>query len=728
MTKKVELLSPCGGFDRLQSAISAGCDAVYLAGKRFGARAFADNFDDEEIINAIKLCHLYNVKVYVTINTIIYEDEIDDAVKYVDFLYLNGVDAIIIQDLGLASILHNRYSDLPLHASTQVNCQTVEDCIALKKLGFSRIILGREVSIDIIKEIREKVDIEIEVFVHGALCVSYSGNCFVSSLEGGRSGNRGRCAQICRLKHQFNGEEKYYLSPKDLSTISFLEEIYPYVDSLKIEGRMKSKEYVYYVTKAYKQKIMGLNYQDDLEKSKIAFNRMSTKGFILNESNDDLVNFDSCNHLGVLIGKVVDYIDRKGSIFTSLICNQELQVGDSLRITSNESYDAVIVNEMYVDNKLVKKTSSGEKVYIKLHKKMKKGSLVYITKREENDFSLPKIEITGKCYIDFDKNLCLEISDGKNIASGICQTEISEKNFEETFKTQILKTGSTPFLFSNLDVNAKNYYVSIKEINALRRDLLCDLQKMRENKYNRKTINTEEVILSASDNTHNYKEYSIIVSNEKQLEKVLSVNKDIDFELYFRNKLQTKGRYVLPRVNNNKNYDYNCVSSSIGKVTEVSSVYMNVVNSYTIRVLEHLGFSKIGLSIELSKENIIKMLQGYKSRYHKIPKCEVMVYGYYQLMYMKYCLVNKTYNEKKLHCQRCHKERLMLSDHPLFGDELCHMSLLSKNSINLSIYLKELKEIGISSFLYDYTIETEEEIKKLSEYNEFSLSYGFYKK
>ena len=232
MKRNTEILSPAGDFDSLRAAISGGCNAVYLAGKMYGARSYAKNFTPDELIEAVKLCHLYNVKVYVTCNTICYEKEIEEVCKYIDFLYENDVDAVIVQDIGLASIIKHRYPNMDMHASTQINAQTLEDVKVLKRLGFSRVILGREVTIDEIKRISENVDIELEVFIHGALCISYSGNCYFSLLEGGRSGNRGKCAQPCRKIHTFNGKEKYFLSPKDLCTIDYVKEIPKYVDSL----------------------------------------------------------------------------------------------------------------------------------------------------------------------------------------------------------------------------------------------------------------------------------------------------------------------------------------------------------------------------------------------------------------------------------------------------------------------------------------------------------------
>ena len=210
--KKVELLAPAGNMDSLKAAVMAGCDAVYLGGVLFGARAFAGNFTNEEIVYAINYAHLYGVKVYVTINTIIYDSEVERFLDYVRFLHKNNVDAVIIQDIGMFDLLRKKFPNLELHASTQMNIHNYDGALLAKKLGFKRVVMARETPIDVIKKIKEEIDIEIEVFIHGALCVSYSGECLLSALVGKRSGNRGTCAQICRKKYDFYDDDKNKLN------------------------------------------------------------------------------------------------------------------------------------------------------------------------------------------------------------------------------------------------------------------------------------------------------------------------------------------------------------------------------------------------------------------------------------------------------------------------------------------------------------------------------------
>ena len=310
----MELLSPVGDFESLKAAILGGCDAVYLGGKLFGARAFSNNFNNEELIEAIKYAHLYGVKVYVTVNTLIYENEVDKFMNYVDFLYKNNVDALIIQDIGMMDLIRKTFPLLELHASTQMHIHNLEGVKLVESLGLKRAVLARETPIELIEEIKKNTNIELEIFVHGALCVSYSGQCLFSSLIGNRSGNRGSCAGSCRQKYNLLVDNKkinkdnYLLSCKDLCTIEDIGKLIDIgVDSFKIEGRMKSPSYVYLVTKLYRQAIdsyvSGKEVKIDLTELKKIFNREYTKGFLFNENN--IVNEYRPNHLGIGIGKVI---------------------------------------------------------------------------------------------------------------------------------------------------------------------------------------------------------------------------------------------------------------------------------------------------------------------------------------------------------------------------------------------------------------------------------------
>lgn len=251
-TELPELLAPAGSMEALFAAVEAGADAVYLGGRLYGARAFAKNFDEEEIRTAVRYCHLYGVRVYVTVNTLLFDKELSDALRYLHFLYEAGVDAIISADLGLISLARRHLPDLEIHASTQMSLHNTEGVRFAEELGVTRAVVARECSLSDIRAIVDESPLQIEVFLHGALCVCHSGQCLFSSLVGGRSGNRGECAQPCRLP--YNGKDRYPLSLKDLSLSGHVRELIDLgVSSLKIEGRMKSPAYVYGVTSIYRR-------------------------------------------------------------------------------------------------------------------------------------------------------------------------------------------------------------------------------------------------------------------------------------------------------------------------------------------------------------------------------------------------------------------------------------------------------------------------------------------
>ena len=367
---KKELLSPAGNFESLKAAIHNGCDAVYISGQNYGARKFANNFTLEELKEAIDYAHLYDVKVYITINTLIYESEINNFLDYVKTIHKYGVDAVIMQDIGMIDLVHKIYPDLEIHASTQTHCHNQETINFLESLGVKRIVLARELSLNEINNI--KTNLEKEVFIHGAICISYSGECLASSMILNRSGNRGECAGICRLPFELyennkkvKTEGKYLLSAKELSSINNLKQILDSdIKSLKIEGRMKSPEYVGYVTKIYR-KLIDLYYEDkemiitedELKKLYLLYNREFTKGFINNEDKKDIVNIKNPNHQGIPLGQVLS-INKK----IKIKLEEELTQNDGIRFSNNKG---MMVNFIYNDKGLlIKEAKKGEIIYL----------------------------------------------------------------------------------------------------------------------------------------------------------------------------------------------------------------------------------------------------------------------------------------------------------------------------------------------------------------------------
>ncbi|MBR2830657.1 MAG: U32 family peptidase, partial [Solobacterium sp.] len=299
MQKKIELLAPAGNMEALKAAVAAGCDAVYLGGTGFSARAFAGNFDHEEMVQAITYCHIHGVKVYVTMNTLLFEQELAAAMKEVAFLYEHDVDALLIQDLGLFHWIREVYPDLELHCSTQMHIHNAAGVRFMKEMGAARAVIARETPLEVIKDcIREGID--IEVFAYGAICISYSGQCLMSQAVKNRSGNRGMCAQLCRLRYQWSDGRQatrdeageYLLSPKDLNVIDRVPELIEAgVSSLKIEGRMKRPEYVWLVVRTFREAIdacyRGETYKPSRQRLKdlmLMFNRGFSQGHLFHAS------------------------------------------------------------------------------------------------------------------------------------------------------------------------------------------------------------------------------------------------------------------------------------------------------------------------------------------------------------------------------------------------------------------------------------------------------------
>ena len=345
--QKIELLAPAGDFESLKAAVEAGADAVYLASNHFGARAYAGNFTDEELTEAVAFAHLRGVAIHVTVNTIVADDELRALREYLRFLDRISVDAVLVQDLGTALLARQEVPDLPLHASTQMTVHSLEGVKALEELGFTRVVLSRELSLDEIKHICEHSTAEIEVFMHGALCVCYSGQCLMSSMIGARSGNRGRCAQPCRLPYELvddRGEGvladragKYLLSPKDLNTIDILPELIGTgVSSLKIEGRMKRPEYVAVVVETYRKALDRL-YKRPLEYKATAeehrnlaqiFNRDFTTAYLEKNQGSNMISDRRPNNRGVPVGRVA----AVGGGTVSIKTTEKITAGDQLEI------------------------------------------------------------------------------------------------------------------------------------------------------------------------------------------------------------------------------------------------------------------------------------------------------------------------------------------------------------------------------------------------------------
>ena len=316
-TKYAELLAPAGSYESMTAAVCAGADAVYLGGRLFGARAYADNLDTEQLKRAIDYVHIHGKALYLTVNTLLKEQELEEKLYcYIKPLYEQGLDAVIVQDMGVLSLVREYFPDLPIHASTQMSITGANGAGLLKRLGVKRVVTARELSLEEIADIHSRVDIEIESFIHGALCYCYSGQCLFSSIAGGRSGNRGRCAQPCRLPYTCRGKQQYYLSPRDLCALGLLPELLKAgVYSLKIEGRMKKPEYTAGTVSVYRKYLDrclagGKDYRTEPDDERILFdiyNRGSfTEGYYRQQNGKNMM---------FLEGREGDGLEKNDALF-----------------------------------------------------------------------------------------------------------------------------------------------------------------------------------------------------------------------------------------------------------------------------------------------------------------------------------------------------------------------------------------------------------------------------
>ena len=351
---KLEILAPVGNKEMLMAAINSGADAVYLGAELFNARMKADNFSNQDLKESVRLCHLYGVKVYLTLNTLVTDSEIPKLIEQVKIAVDSKVDAFIIQDLGVAYLLKKYFKNIVLHASTQMGVHNYEGALILEKLGFSRVVLSRETTLEDIKLIKQNTNLEIEYFVHGALCVAFSGNCYLSSEIKGKSGNRGECLQLCRLFYNASNNEKqinngYLLSTKDLCYADKLKELVKAgVTSFKIEGRLKRPAYVVSTVSTYKKVLESSTFtkQDEKNLLKVFSRGDFNKGEYLNNNNSNIINKEIQNHLGEKIGRVLKVEKFKDLHKITIESRHQIATGDGLKFISKDGY----VNSLGVGN------------------------------------------------------------------------------------------------------------------------------------------------------------------------------------------------------------------------------------------------------------------------------------------------------------------------------------------------------------------------------------------
>lgn len=662
--KKIELLAPAGSFECLTAAVQNGADAVYFAGKHFGARSFAANFDNEEIKRAVDYCGLRGVKTHITVNTAYYDGELESVLKFVDFVYSAGADAVIVSDLGLARLIKKYFPDLSVHASTQMTIHNLSGVIEAKKMGAERVVLSRELSFEDIKYISQNTDTELEIFAHGALCMCYSGQCLLSSVIGGRSGNRGECAQPCRMP--FGSEKKHILSLKDLCLARHLNKIKDIgVSSLKIEGRMKGAAYVAAVVSTYRKYLDsgGELSHRDFELLEKVFNRGGlTDGYFTGKTGEKMFAFKKPDN---------PYLKQ--------------------------------------DNEIKEKF---EKNYININNIKKDAEAVFCAKAGEH----PKLCL--KC-----ENYSTEY-----IFKETAQKAKSKPLDGETVRLQLEKTGDIPFRLNKCAVDLDGeVFLSRAQLNEIRREAFCALQnKIVSSKTKKSTFEGLENRSLKNVAAHGFSVYVSSAEQLKEVLKFDFVRIYLPFELLKCIKDIPKDKidliylslpYITKDSQKAEVKKYIDLAKKLGikgllahniSQTEYREDFnlaadagFNALNGETVSALAQLGAKSVILSREISLKQA--------KRLKKSVECELTVYGKIPVMVCENCI---TKNYEGCKCEgkfRYIKDRMGIS-FPVKRDYPFCTSVLY-NSVPILCPEKDIEAECIKNLFF--TTESQSECKKI---------------
>jgi len=755
-----ELLAPAGSYESLVAAVQGGADAVYLSGKSFGARKYAANFELEALKEAVAYCHIRNVKVYVTVNTLVKDEEMDAFMSYIGELYLADVDAIIVQDIGVLSLVREHYPDFECHASTQMSLHNIEDVKVAQSMGLKRVVLARELSVTEIQKIIEATGVEVEAFVHGALCISYSGQCLISSMIGGRSGNRGRCAQACRKQYQLvsfdnmRAEKEtlangYLLSPKDLSTASGFDKLMASdIYSYKIEGRMKGPEYTYQVVSTYRKLmdeaiandgvISQATIKEAEEKLSKVFNREYTSGLILEDPQKNRMSIDTPSNKGYHVGEVTSYDGRKQQL--TLRLREELSVGDDVQIRRAVKTVGGRVEHVFIGAAKEKIGLPGQVVRIPFKHKVFPGETIYKTydKQLVSEISQWLDKERLKTPVDMTITMTegspinIKIRDNKDHVVEATGEKAVEKAMkvalsEERITEQLGKIGDTPYSLGACSIITNGELtVPIKEINRVRREALEQLTEMRAQYYPDRIA--KAVTIEKESETSDLKKYPLSltcsVSTLEQLDAVIAVGikiiyykdlktateaytkcleSDVEFSLHANKMLHDE---ELQMVNTwlEKHDQAGLVFGHLGAVRQaenrtcIGDFGLNVMNSQTLKLYDDYGVESIHVSPELTADEIEKMPR-------TIVEKEMLLFGRQSVMMLNYCPVKEGNACKNVSdCQLNHHGLIDEKDafFPLYGTDCKHVQVLNGPYVNLVDELRRLDKIGISKLRIEF--------------------------
>lgn len=761
--RKIEILAPAGSYESFHAAIVAGADAVYAGGPKFGARAFAENFTEVQLLNAIDYAHLHQRKFYLTVNTLLKDYEIEQLPEYLEPLYQRGLDAVIVQDMGVLNVVRQYFPDMDIHASTQMTVTGVNGAQFLKENGAVRVVPAREISLEEVRNIKSVTGMEMECFVHGALCYCYSGQCLLSSLIGGRSGNRGQCAQPCRLPYTVDGEKGYLLSLKDICTLDIIPDLIEAgIDSFKIEGRMKRPEYVAGVTSIYR-KYVDLYLKnpqkpylvDDKDKEMLMdlFNRGGFHtGYYKQKNGRNMITIQKPNHIGVKVGTVLSQKGRE----VRMRALTDIAAGDLIEF-KNEA-------QRYTTGKSCKQ---GEVITILAPKGMRlpAGEVLYRVQSPELLNTLEIMYSEGKVIEKLYGYISMEA--GKVAKLVVCKDEYSvevesEQQVEaassrpldeERIKKQLRKTGNTEFAFDMLDVELHGeVFLPMQQLNEMRRKALEELEKKIQDSFHRKTAEKkvlQEEILDTASVKFSKKEnkLSILVETQEQLEAVLENDNSVAC-IYVDSNLDTTGLdaelwngisdrihkknievfLAMPRIFRNQTieifeqaYDSILTRYFDGMLIRSMEEYQflksknysgNIRLDYNLYIMNRFAkqfWKKQGITygtipVELNKSEIVNL---------DSKQDEMIVYGYIPAMVTAQCVTSTVHGCKK-DCKITMLKDRYQNEFPVKNQcRDCYNVIYNTAPLYLIDLKEDLEELNAERYRIQFSIENRDEVKQI---------------
>ena len=725
----MNIVAPAGNYEKLEAAIKAGANEVYFGLKGFGARRNNQNLNIQEILDGIDYAHLRGVKTLLTLNTIMKDVEINSAYYNISRIYEHGIDAVIVQDLGFVKFLKENFPELTIHGSTQMTVANHVEANKLKELGLSRVVLARELSFEEIKSIREKTDIELEIFVSGSLCIAYSGNCYISSFIGGRSGNRGLCAYSCRKKFQDEeGKKAYFLSPNDqlLQTeeINKLKEIG--IDAIKVEGRKKSNEYVYETVSYYDNILKGKPRPTESYK---LFNRGYSKGYFYLDNK--LMNFKYSSNFGYFLGARIENSNN-------FKIDDELILGDGVQFVDEdfEKISGEYVSRITIRGEKVQKAERNDIVSIG---KLPEGTK-YIYKnysKEINDRIIHNLKVSkrfssvdAELYAEKGKEMVLKFSlnnlKGERITATIKGNTITEDARKEITKEQIAEKlgelGETTFELGNVKIDYDGTsFIPFSELKNLKRECIKRLEIELLESYKRAGSPKKEYLFN-NEKIEKEPLFSALVSNKEQEKacresgitkiyyKQYDVAKEKNLDKTDKIKLDTNLASNLYQV---------VMGEKNGLKGQSLDWNLNVYNNYTLDLFSEFDNLE---TVFLSPELNYKQFKNIKS--DKIKK-GMVIYGYLKGMYIEHKIFDKEYKELK----GDHYDR-----YKVLKNDLDNIELYLDKPMNLIPKLDLIREFNFDELRMDFTFETSQEVKKIigslktkkGNYNPYSFERGVF--